>query len=82
MTVTVEAIGGASIGTAAFTHLAVGVPAPLRCHTVDFHRWWTADNGTGMPAAVDGAQSPPPGPGLGIAVDEAALGAPILDVVA
>ena len=80
LTVTIEAIGGASIGTAAFVHLGIGVPAPLRCHTVDFQRWWTVDNGRGLPAAIDGAQAPPTGPGLGIDVDESALGEPVLDV--
>ena len=78
--VTVEDIGGASLATAAFIHLGLGVPDRLRLHTVDYHRWFTADNGSGLPPAVDGAQAAPDGPGLGIAVDLDALGTPVLDL--
>jgi L-alanine-DL-glutamate epimerase-like enolase superfamily enzyme len=78
--VSIESTGAGSIGTSAFVHLALGVPERLRVHTVDFHRWWTADNASGLPPVVDGAQRPPDGPGLGVTVDEAALGEPLADV--
>jgi L-alanine-DL-glutamate epimerase-like enolase superfamily enzyme len=80
--VSIESTGGASIGTAAFIHLGLGVPERLRVHTVDFQRWWTVDNATGLPPAVDGAQAAPDGPGLGVVVELEALGEPIVDVAA
>jgi L-alanine-DL-glutamate epimerase-like enolase superfamily enzyme len=78
--VSIESTGGGSIGTAAYIHLGLGVPERQRVHTVDFHRWWTVDNASGLPPAADGAQAPPDGPGLGVTVDDAALGEPVVDV--
>lgn len=79
MRVTVEDTGGADIDTAAMAHLSVSTPAHLRAHTVDFHHWVTVSNGTGLPSTDGGLLRPPPGPGLGIEVDIAALDQPILD---
>jgi L-alanine-DL-glutamate epimerase-like enolase superfamily enzyme len=77
--VTVEDAGGASLATAAFVHLGLGTPERHRAHMVDFHRWVTVDNGTGLPPSVDGSQAPPDAPGLGIEVDFGALGDPVVD---
>ncbi len=77
--VTVEDAGGASLVTAAVVHVGLGTPARLRVHTCDFQRWVSVDHGTGLPPSVDGTQQPPHGPGLGIEVDLAALGDPVLD---
>jgi cis-L-3-hydroxyproline dehydratase len=78
--VTVEDAGGASLVTAAVVHVGLGTPERLRVHTCDFHTWVSVDHGTGLPPRADGAQPPPTGPGLGIDVDLAALGEPVLDV--
>lgn len=72
--VTVEDAGGASLVTAAIIHVGLGTPERHRVHTCDFHTWVTVDNGRGLPPRADGAQAPPDGPGLGIEVDEDALG--------
>ncbi len=75
--VTVEDTGGASIDTAAILHLSLSTPEHARAHTVDFNAWVTIDNADGIPAVEAGALAPPNGPGLGVAVREAALGEPI-----
>lgn len=82
--VSVESIGGAAINTAAYLHVAAGVPPRLTGHTVDFPSWVTVDNASGLPAARDGVQSlPDPAvAGLGVTVDRAALGEPLVDIVA
>ena len=77
--ITVEDAGGASLVTAAVTHVGLGTPTRLRAHTCDFHTWVNVDHGTGLPPRADGIQRPPDGPGLGIEVDVAALGEPFLD---
>lgn len=79
MNVTVEDTGGADIDTAAMAHLSISTPAARRAHTVDFHHWVTVSNGSGIPPTDDGLLRPPPGPGLGIAVDVDALGEPVID---
>ncbi len=78
--VTVEDAGGASLVTAAVVHLGLGTPERLRVHTCDFNTWVDVDHGTGLPPRADGAQKPPPGPGLGIEVDLQALGDPVVDI--
>jgi L-alanine-DL-glutamate epimerase-like enolase superfamily enzyme len=80
LAVTVEDTGGADIDTAAMAHLSITTPAAHRAHTVDFHRWVTVSNGTGIPSTEGGLLRPPSGNGLGIAVDVDALGAPVVDV--
>jgi len=77
--VTIEDTGGASIATAAYLHAGLGTPDRLRLHTVDFQRWFSVDNATGLPPSVEGSQDVSPGPGLGVEVDVEALGAPIVD---
>ncbi len=78
--VTVEDAGGASLVTAAVVHAGLGTPERSRVHTCDFHTWVSVDHGVGLPPRSDGAQMPPPGPGLGIDVDLTALGEPLVDV--
>jgi len=80
--VTVEDAGGASLVTAAITHVGLGTPERLRVHTCDFHMWVSVDHGSGLPPRADGAQRPPDGAGLGIDVDVDALGEPFLDLAA
>jgi L-alanine-DL-glutamate epimerase-like enolase superfamily enzyme len=77
MDVTVEDTGGADLDTAAMAHLSITTPAAHRAHTCDFHHWVTVSNGRGLPATDDGLLRPPTGAGLGIDVDEAALGEPL-----
>jgi L-alanine-DL-glutamate epimerase-like enolase superfamily enzyme len=81
MAVTVEDTGGADIDTAAMAHLSASTPTSQRAHTVDFHNWVTVSNGGGLPSTRDGWLRPPAGAGLGIEVDVAALGQPVVDVV-
>lgn len=78
--VTVEDAGGGSIGTAGIVHVGLGTPEKLRVHMCDFQTWITVDHGSGLPPRAEGGQASPPGPGLGIEVDEDALGEPVLDV--
>lgn len=80
MVVTVEDTGGSDIDTAAMAHLSISTPASRRAHTVDFHHWVTVSNGTGLPPTDGGLLRPPTSPGLGIEVDVASLGVPVLDI--
>jgi L-alanine-DL-glutamate epimerase-like enolase superfamily enzyme len=61
-------------------HLSLSTPARSRLHTVDFNAWVTVSNATGMPAPEAGSLGLPPGPGLGVAVDEGMLGAPLVSI--
>ncbi|MCU1391808.1 MAG: mandelate racemase [Ilumatobacteraceae bacterium] len=78
--VTVEDTGGAEIDTAAMAHLSVSTPDLSRTHTVDFHNWVTVSNGSADLRCVDGTMTAPQSPGLGVEVDLAALGEPLLVV--
>jgi len=75
--VTIEDTGGSTINTAATAHMMLSTPKTHRAHTVDFMNWVTVQNATGMPATAEGMLFGPPGPGLGVTVDMAALGAPV-----
>ena len=77
--VTIEDTGGADIDTAATVHLMLSTPEQSRLHTVDFMNWVTVSNGTGMPPAGDGVLGAPLAPGLGLAVDPGAFGAPLCE---
>ncbi|HEY1480284.1 MAG TPA: mandelate racemase/muconate lactonizing enzyme family protein [Gaiellales bacterium] len=74
--VTIEDTGGSDIATAAMAHASISTPAQRRLHTVDFNAWVTVANASGMPAPRDGGLGVPDGPGLGVEVDAASLGAP------
>jgi cis-L-3-hydroxyproline dehydratase len=78
--VTIEDTGGAEIDTAAMAHMSVGVPNQSRTHTVDFHNWVTVSNGASDIRCEKGTMTPPTGIGLGVDVDVAALGEPLLVV--
>ncbi|MBX3576390.1 MAG: mandelate racemase/muconate lactonizing enzyme family protein [Rhizobiaceae bacterium] len=75
--ITIEDTGGAEIDTAAYSGLMLSTPETLRQHTVDFHNWVTVSNARANFRIADGRMTPPAGPGLGIEVDETALGEPV-----
>ena len=80
--VTVEDTGGSDIDTAAMAHLSISTPQAMRAHTVDFHNWVTVSNGNGIPPTDGGLLRPPGGVGLGVEVDLASLGQPLLSLSA
>lgn len=75
--VTVEDTGGAEIDTAAMAHLSASTPDGHRTHTCDFHRWVSVGHGSADFGDDPSMLAAPTGPGLGVTVDEAALGAAI-----
>ena len=75
--VTVEDTGGAQIDTAAMAHMSLSTPDGARTHTVDFHHWVSVANGEADLDCTGGQMTAPRTPGLGVDVDEAALGAPV-----
>jgi len=77
--VCIEDTGGSDIDTAATTHMMVSMPAGLQMHTVDFMNWVHESNARGMPATGDGRIFAPTGPGLGLEVDAAVFGAPLIE---
>jgi len=78
--VTVEDTGGAEIDTAAMAHMSVSTPNQSRTHTVDFHNWVTVSNGVADLRCANGTMTAPDAAGLGVDVDVAALGEPLLVV--
>ena len=74
---TIEDTWGGDIVTAAVSHLAASTPADT-LFTVSFMNDWTNEHIAGhQPHSQDGFGSAPTGPGLGVEVDLAALGAPL-----
>jgi L-alanine-DL-glutamate epimerase-like enolase superfamily enzyme len=78
--VTVEDGGGASIDTAAMTHLSLSTPEESRIHTVNYTAWVTLDNATGIPEPDNGCLRAPTAPGLGVEVLVDRLGEPFADI--
>jgi L-alanine-DL-glutamate epimerase-like enolase superfamily enzyme len=76
--VTVEDSGGGDIVTAATVHMAASIPPRLLLAGYLPSEMTAERIATGTPAACDGHARVPEGPGLGIEVDEAALGAPVM----
>jgi L-alanine-DL-glutamate epimerase-like enolase superfamily enzyme len=79
--VTIEDTGGAEIDTAATAHMMLSTPEGVRQHTCDFHNWVTVGHTKpGFAAKAfdcrDGSMTAPTGEGLGIEVEEMALGQP------
>ena len=78
----IEDSWGGVIVTAAVAHLAAGTP-PDALFAVSFMNDWTNEHVAGyQPRSRDGLGPVPDGPGLGIDVDVAALGAPLFTVAA
>jgi L-alanine-DL-glutamate epimerase-like enolase superfamily enzyme len=75
--VTIEDTWGGDLVTTAVSHLAASTPAD-NLFTVSFMNDWTNEHIAGhQPRSRDGFGSAPPGPGLGVEVDLAALGTPL-----
>jgi L-alanine-DL-glutamate epimerase-like enolase superfamily enzyme len=78
----IEDSWGGDIVTAAVAHLAAGTP-PDALFAVSFMNDWTMEHVAGYrPRSAGGIGPVPDGPGLGIDVDVAMLGAPLLTVIA
>ncbi|MEO9095319.1 MAG: mandelate racemase/muconate lactonizing enzyme family protein [Microbacteriaceae bacterium] len=78
MKVTVEDTWGGDITTAAVSHLAAST-RPENLLTTSFFNDWTLEHVAGhQPRSVRGRGSAPTGPGLGISVDTAGLGEPLM----
>jgi L-alanine-DL-glutamate epimerase-like enolase superfamily enzyme len=76
--VTIEDTWGGDIVSATSAHLAASTRAKSLL-TVSFMNDWTNEHLAGyQPRSVNGVGSAPAGPGLGITVDEAMLGAPLM----
>ena len=75
--VTIEDTWGGDLVTAAVSHLAAST-REQNLFTVSFMNDWTNEHVAGYePRSADGRGSAPTGPGLGVEVDLAALGAPL-----
>jgi L-alanine-DL-glutamate epimerase-like enolase superfamily enzyme len=78
----IEDSWGGDIVTASVAHLAAGTP-PEALFAVSFMNDWTLEHVAGYQPRSAGGRGPVPvGPGLGIEVDVASLGAPIFTVSA
>jgi L-alanine-DL-glutamate epimerase-like enolase superfamily enzyme len=74
---TIEDTWGGDLVTAAVAHLAASTE-PDALFTVSFMNDWTNEHVAGYePRSANGFGAAPTGPGLGVDVDEAALGAPL-----
>ncbi len=77
MRLTIEDSWGGDLVTAAVAHLAAAAPADS-LFAVSFMNDWTVEHIAGYrPRSRDGAGPVPTGPGLGLEVDDAMLGAPL-----
>ena len=78
----IEDSWGGDIVTAAVAHLAAGTP-PASLFAVSYMNDWTLEHIAGyQPRSSHGIGPVPDGPGLGIEVDVASLGAPLFTAVA
>jgi L-alanine-DL-glutamate epimerase-like enolase superfamily enzyme len=75
---TIEDSGGGDIVTAAMTHLSASVPPRMLLNGFLAGEMVNERIAPGAPRAIGGIAHVPTGPGLGIAVDESALGEPVL----
>jgi L-alanine-DL-glutamate epimerase-like enolase superfamily enzyme len=76
----IEDSWGGDVVTAAVAHLAAGTP-PDALFAVSFMNDWTTEHIAGYePRSRNGIGPVPGGPGLGIDVDVAGLGAPLFSV--
>ena len=74
----IEDTWGSDITTAALVHLAAATPARGLMNTCDLNHYVAPRLAPDGPERMAGRITPPEGPGLGITVDEAALGAPLM----
>jgi L-alanine-DL-glutamate epimerase-like enolase superfamily enzyme len=80
VSLTIEDTWGGDVVTAAVSQFAAGV-RPDALFTVSFMNDWTSEHVAGyQPRSRGGVGAPAPGSGLGIEVDERALGAPLFTV--
>ena len=77
ITLTVEDSWGGGVVTAALAHLAVSTPPEVLLNTTDLHNYNTVQFASGAPEAKGGTLVVGDEPGLGVHVDEAALGDPV-----
>ncbi len=77
---TIEDSGGGDVVTAAVAHLAASIPPKLLLAGYLPSEMSVERIARGTPAAAGGRARLPDGPGLGIEVDDAALGDPVLTV--
>ncbi len=77
---TVEDSGGGDVVTAAVAHISASIPPKLLLAGYLPSEMSAERFAIGTPAAVGGRGRLPDGPGLGIEVDEAALGEPLLTI--
>ncbi|MCC7483069.1 MAG: mandelate racemase/muconate lactonizing enzyme family protein [Hyphomicrobiales bacterium] len=77
MTVCIEDVWGGDVTTAAVAHLAASTAPETLMHASFFNEWTKEHVAGHFPRAVGGRGSAPTGPGLGIDVDIAGLGAPL-----
>jgi len=77
---TLEDTWGGDIVTAAIAHLAHSTPPEYLFTSTDFNSYVTVQYAEGAPRRVGGALAAPTAPGLGVAPDEKALGAAVIDV--
>jgi cis-L-3-hydroxyproline dehydratase len=78
--VTIEDSGGGDIVTSALVHLSASIPPRLLMNGFLAGEMVNERIAAGAPRAIDGMAQLPDGPGLGVTVDEAALGEPLLTV--
>jgi L-alanine-DL-glutamate epimerase-like enolase superfamily enzyme len=76
--VTIEDSGGGDIVTSAMTHLSASVQPRLLMNGFLAGEMVNERIAPGAPRAIDGYAQLPTGPGLGVTVDESALGKPLL----
>jgi L-alanine-DL-glutamate epimerase-like enolase superfamily enzyme len=76
--VTIEDSGGGDIVTSALVHLSASIPPRLLMNGFLAGEMVNERIAAGAPRAIDGVAHLPEGPGLGVTVDEAALGEPLL----
>jgi L-alanine-DL-glutamate epimerase-like enolase superfamily enzyme len=80
LSLTIEDSWGGDVTTAAVSHLVASTPSEL-LFSASFMNDWTNEHVAGYePRSRDGYGSAPTAPGLGIAVDPAALGEPLFTV--
>lgn len=80
MTVCLEDVWGGDVTTAAVSHVAASTAPECLMHASFFNDWTKEHVANYQPRSAAGRGSAPRGPGLGIEVDAAGLGAPLFAV--